>query len=513
MKGSVWRCLAVFILLALARPSTSSGQPLQAVEGSIPIAKDTAQLFVDDFLIESSTNLIRTLHQPVKDNQGQKPVISAKSGTTLLAYGTIVYDIQLQRYIMFVQEFPSRLMYRFSSKDGLAWNPANNGEFESVEFDLEVKSDAGAAGTPGIDLFSCYYDRTDKSYPYKGWLYFANCGNECEGIYFVFSKDGKKWERGRQVVNAWSGPGDVSSHKVQQDGKIVYGPGDVTLFSYDPVEKRFLGIFKFFTKDRIGPDNALRSRAYAFVKSLEKPFDAACIKRIALLPSVAYTRGDTPFDEYYASTAWRYESLWLGGLKVWHMHGDYPHSAAGCAFLKLVVSRDGLHWKKVPYLNDSGIPEVFIPNGREGGNGASNDGGYISEFSQGPMRVGNELIYYYSASSYGKNHTKDKRIRGGGIFRARLRVDGFVSVDHGMLTTRLLSFEGEDLFVNSIGPIVVEIVSNNLKTTAQHAINGDSLNHQIIFNGKSLRNLVPNGSTRLRFSVGEGGRLFSFTIR
>jgi hypothetical protein len=86
--------------------------------------------------------------------------------------------------------------------------------------------------------------------------------------------------------------------------------------------------------------------------------------------------------------------------------------------------------------------EIFLPNGAERGNDGRNDGGYISEFSQGPLRVGDELIYYYSASSYGKNAPANRRLTGGGIFRARLRRDGFVSVDSGALTTPLLEFKG-----------------------------------------------------------------------
>ena len=95
----------------------------------------------------------------------------------------------------------------------------------------------------------------------------------------------------------------------------------------------------------------------------------------------------------------------------------------------------------MPFNNDAGTPEVFIPNGPEGGNHGQNDGGYMSEFSQGPLRIGDELIYYYGCSSYGKNHPRDVRISGGGIFRARLRLDGFVSIDGGTLTTRPLRFE------------------------------------------------------------------------
>lgn len=479
----------------------------------VRIQLNAPQLFVDDYLIETQSSLERTLHQPTKEEGGRSPAIRAVEGTTLLAYGSIVFDERLQGYVMFVQEFPSRTMYRFTSADGLNWSPKGDGEFEVTRFDLDLEREEGARGTTGIDLFSCYYDRNDDDYPYKGWLYFANYGPHREGIYYVQSRDGRSWERGRQVVNAWSGQGDDSSQTVHQDGKTVYGPGDVTLFSFDPLEDCFLGLFKFFTSEAVGPGNHLRSRAYAYVNRLDEPVDTSRIRRIALLPAVDYAGGDTPYDEYYASTAWRYGPLWLGGLKVWHDGGDYPHSAAGCAFLKLVVSRDGLYWKKVPYLNDSGVPEVFLPNGPEGGNDGQNDGGYISEFSQGPLRIGDELVYYYSASSFGKNWEPDVRIRGGGIFRARLRSDGFVSVDAGTLVTRPLAFDGSDLFVNAVGPVTVEVLTPDGKAAGSMSFSGDSLSHHWSYEGQSLRALMPGGVCRLRFVVEPGGRLYSFTVR
>ena len=87
--------------------------------------------------------------------------------------------------------------------------------------------------------------------------------------------------------------------------------------------------------------------------------------------------------------------------------------------MKLAVSRDGLKWAKVPFPNDDGIPEVFIPNGPEGGNDGLNDGGYMTDISTGPLRIGDELMFYYGSSSYGKNHPQGIRVSGGGIFRAR----------------------------------------------------------------------------------------------
>jgi hypothetical protein len=208
--------------------------------------------------------------------------------------------------------------------------------------------------------------------------------------------------------------------------------------------------------------------------------------------------------------------LWLGGLRIWHSKDDYPHSASGCAFMKLVVSRDGLNWSKVPFQNDDGIPEVFLPNGREGGNDGQNDGGYMTEFSHAPLRIGDELVYYYGSSSWGKNQPRSFRVSGGGVFRARLRPDGFVSVDRGTLVTRRMKFDGQELSINGVGPIKVEAVvpaDGGFTTLAEATIDGDSLCHRVAFDGqRSLREVASDGVVQLRFTVGGGGALYSFTI-
>ena len=170
----------------------------------------------------------------------------------------------------------------------------------------------------------------------------------------------------------------------------------------------------------------------------------------------------------------------------------------------------------MPFQNEAGEPEVFIPNGKEGGNDGRNDGGYMTEFSNAPLRIGDELIYYYGSSSWGKNHPRPYRVSGGGIFRARLRPDGFVSVDRGSLVTRKLNFDGRDLFVNGVGPITVEVVKSavsDVTKLASATIRGDSLQHKVVFDGnRSLRDVAPDGMVQLRFTVGEGGALYSFTI-
>jgi hypothetical protein len=483
----------------------------------VTLKRGVPELFVDDALIETQSGVKRTLHSPKKDGDGNTPLLALEGEFggepgTLEANGTIVWDPRLKKYVMFALGFAPTYtpaadkvrLFRYTSRDGLNWMKGEDGKTERIAIDLHDPV-SGVSAT-NIDLFSCCYNAKDREYPYQGWLWFANWGPGREGAYFMRSRDGKVWERGRMVA---SGEG----REIHQDGRVLTGAGDVTTLYQDPEQDRFLALVKFNSRKAVGPGNLLRARAYSFVGRLDEPLDLNQIERVDLVPAAAEANGDLPHDEYYAATAWRYGSQWLGGLKVWHGGGDYPYSAAGSAFLKLATSRDGLRWSKVQFPGHSGAPEVWLPNGAEGGNSGKNDGGYMTEFSQGPLRIGDELIYYYGCSSFGKNHARGKRVTGGGIFRARLRPDGFVSVDGGTLTTRPLAFEGKELELNAVGPVSVEIVDGGGKVIGAAKVAGDSLRHRVRFGAKSLRAAAGSGPTRLRFTVPDGGRLFSYTIR
>jgi len=471
------------------------------------------QLFVDDWIIGEQDNLKRTLHQPVKDHRGEKPIIPTPPGQrTLTAKSTILYDPGLRRYVMYAKALPAARIYRYVSDDGMTWRGGDDGKLQQVQIDRRHPVEGVILENQYTAMHTAYYDPDAPEYPYKAWWGFGNWGPEYEGFYYSRSKDGIQWERRQQVVNCFNGGGDPSSVTIHQDGQTVYGPGDTTRFSYDPVTGRFLGIFKFFRPDPVGPGNQLRSRAYAFFDRLDERFDIDRLDRVALLPSAKAENGDQPTDEYYASTAYRCGNLWLGELLVWHSRDDYPYSEDGCTFAKLVSSRDGLHWKKVRFPNEDGIPEVYVPNGPEGGNDGQNDGGHMSLFSQGPLRIGNELILYYGCTSYGKNTPRPKRVSGGGIFRARLRPHGFVSVDQGSLTTRPLRFKGQKLSVNSRGTVIVEVLEIEGKVLGAARVHGDSLDHHVRFDGASLGKLASGKRVRLRFSVNGDGELYSFTV-
>jgi hypothetical protein len=487
-------------------------------DGPMVIKRQQLELFVDDYLIQSHAGLQRRLHQPTKDERGAKPILSLSdvgitASGTLEANGTILYDARLRKYVMFALMFRTpwdgwdkTQLFRFTSSDGLHWTVGDDGSPQPVfpRTREELRDPQSGTYASNVDLCSFIYDANDPEAPYKGWLWFANMG-ELEGLYYVSSRDGLAWQRGPLVTG-------IHDFAIKQDGWELFGAGDVTTVSFDPLTSRYLALIKLANKTPIGPGNRQRCRAFLFVDRLDQRIDPKRLQRVDLVPPVAARDGDLPWDEYYACTAWRYGSIWLGGLKVWHGGGDYSYSAAGCAFIKLMSSRDGLDWDKVPFLNDENTQGVWIANGTEGGNSGANDGGYMTEFSQGPLRIGDELIYYYGSSSWGKNHPRGVRVTGGGIFRARLRPDGFVSVSAGQLTTKPLLLEGDDLFVNAVGPLEVSVLKGG-QLVATARVQGDSLRHRVTYDGKSLRVLAGGAAVQLRFAVKPGGLLYSFTTR
>lgn len=103
----------------VAGESAVGGEPIDVVASE-------PQLFVDDFLIASSNGLVRTLHQPRKDQGGNEPVIELADEFgvytgTLEANGTIVFDPRLNKYVMFALGFSAQnrdwdrgRLYRFT---------------------------------------------------------------------------------------------------------------------------------------------------------------------------------------------------------------------------------------------------------------------------------------------------------------------------------------------------------------------------------------------------------------
>ena len=487
---------------------------------ALKIPTGTAQLFIGDRLLEKNLSATRTLHQPRKDDDGMKPILFLEDefegvpGT--LQGGTILFDKKLKKYVMFATSGAHLdghpwnwiRLYRFTSIDGLTWTKGDRGNPECVfpksrEDFLDLDSGAYASN---FDLTTFIYDEFDEIYPYKGWIWYANWGDEREGMYFVQSSDGHTWERGAKVA-------PMEAFTFETDSHLYQGPYDATGFSYDRVNRRYIASLKISAKRKDSAAERNRARAYHEIAAINQPIAFDHSKLVRLEPTRSHENRELPDDDYSFSDSWWYESMWLGTLKIHHENTDYPYSNAGCSFLKLIYSHDGLHWAKVPYANDRGMAEVFLPNGIEGGNEGRNDGGYVTTFQNGPLRIGGELIYYYACSSFGKNQPAPRMLQGGGIFRSRLRVDGFVSVDSGTLVTVPLTTLGKDMFLNHVGEVFIVLLDKNESVLSSAKVKGDGILTRVEFIAGPLNDLVKKEAFKLKFSVPQGSELYSFQFR
>ncbi len=178
--------------------------------------------------------------------------------------------------------------------------------------------------------------------------------------------------------------------------------------------------------------------------------------------------------------------------------------------VQLASSRDGINWhragERCPFLR-LGAPDA-------------GDSRMIYAFTQ-PLRVGDELWIYYGGFRYGIS--ENVALKRGAYFRARLRLDGFISADApyagGELVTKPLRFRGDQLALNADtsagGAIRVQV-----QDECGEPIEGYGLSQADEVNGNSVRLVVTWGGrpnvgelagrvVRLRFLM-NGCKLYSF---
>jgi len=223
-------------------------------------------------------------------------------------------------------------------------------------------------------------------------------------------------------------------------------------------------------------------------------------------------------DSYYGMVQFRLGSLYVGFLNV-------LHQVANTMDVRLVYSRDGWRWY---HINQRQAWLAPSPSSWDR---------YMVNISSIPIPVGSELFVYYGGAKNHHDwwivglrenlkvpeaHNLDEVMYGLGL--AKLRRDGFVSIDagavrEGILITRALKTDGQQLVLNAAcrndGYIEVEVTNVQERvlsrcTRAQcDTFSGDSTQATITWNGRA--NIPHNGYLRLRFFM-RNASLYSFTF-
>ncbi len=464
------------------RPATVTLQP------GVP------NLFVDDWLIDTQSNLIRRLGQVTKYEKN--PVIAPEGlweETAAFPFGGGAYrlgehDFRLwyNTYIRWRRGKDGTSCCYATSTDGRHWDKPRLGLVE-----VRGSRDNNVVFHTPMDNSSVVYDPADPKPERRFKMAVYRSGEQGTGVYV--SADGLRWT---ELPNI-----------------LVKDAGDRTSLWHDTVRHKYV----LFT--RYSP---LAPGRYIF-RIESDDFETWGTPELIL----HWTEMDRVHGiQHYGADGFTYGGMYLGFLEVFHV----PYRRLDT---QLICSRDGRSWQRVCE------GEVFLGNGPEG----SFDRFWAFPASTPPVPVGDELWLYYQGR--GHPHTGPQPPLWPGTDEtgaarnsfwaatglARLRVDGFAALDasgeEGIVITVPLSFaRGRTLHINADADnyppgsswLRVEILDENyapvrgFEAARFDVMTRDAVDHVASWGQVTDLSALAGTPLRLRFSL-MNTRLYSFTVR
>jgi hypothetical protein len=434
------------------------------------------QLFVDDFVIESTT-LKQTYHSAAyyETNPVLKPdkpwEMTGQNPTAMVFSDGVWYDPQDKLFKMWYMGGYTASTCYATSKDGLNW--------EKPALDA-AKPGTNIVNAESRDSAAVWLDLEEKDPTRRYKLFRVGAGWICN-IYF--SADGIQW--GKPV--ALCGPG-----------------GDRTTVFYNPFRK--VWVYSIRSSSPLG--RARRYREHADVlagaqwKAGEPQWWVGADKLDAMRDDLK-TR-----PELYNLDAVAYESLLLGLFSIWY---GQPKDRPKPNEVLIGFSRDGFHW-------DRSNRKPFLPVSERQGDW---NWGNVQSCGGGCLVMGDKLYFYVSGRAGAAGTFQSGRSSTG---VAMLRRDGFASMDAdeggGTLTTRPMEFSGKFLFVNvdaPAGELRVEVLDKGgrviepFSATNCPVIRADSTCQPVRWKSGDDLTALAAQTVRFRFHV-KRGKLYSFWV-
>ena len=450
------------------------------------------QLFVDDFLIESTT-LTRTWHKAKKysGNPVMYPETEQELGRDLgngMTYasmaapfsGGVWYDSTDGLFKMWYCAGWFDGTALATSKDGIHWERGTYDVQPGTNLVIPLRSAQRDSAAIIMDPFSKVAER------FKMFLWSRPGGGE---VYT--SADGIHWGKPTPVAET----------------------GDRTTIFYNPFRNKWVYSIRNYW--------AGRARAYSECDDL--------ISGAGLQNTVNWARADSldipdpttnATPRLYNLDAVAYESVMLGAFTIFLGPENDVCTETGIpkvTELHMGFSRDGFHWSR------SEDRTAFIGATQKAG---SWERGYIHSNASICLVNDDELWFYYTAfegdeSKKGSNYSASAN----GMYSnastglATLRRDGFASMgtkSSGSLTTETVTFDGKYLFINANAKSVkAEILDENGNVIEGYskndctAVKGDTTKAMLKFK-KDLSSLSGK-NIKFRFYL-ENGELYSFWV-
>ena len=472
-------CMGLASLLTIASvapPAWCADEPLRLRPGP--------QLFVDDHLVEGSSGLVRTTHQPQKLPE---PILAPSEpwhGTPACVL-SVVDDREAGLFRMWYGvRFPeitgAFAQYAYAeSDDGARWRKPSLGFFgdnnliKSMRgFGLVFIDDGPTAVGP-------------RRYKFGHFGYAGRDGTH--GLWVEFSADGLRFRPHDEnpVLTYTERPGDIAL-------------SDIVDGCWDPLRKRYLICFKTigWPSDGYRGSTANISEGHRRMvgQSTSKDFVNWTKPRRIVMPDP----NEPGVEEFLCMRPKVRGDLYLGFLRILRddMSADPGGPVNGIGWTELCTSRDGENWTR--------HREPFLDRGPQGA--WDHAMAYIGDC----ITVGDQDYFYYGGSSFGHKADKGRRSENA-MGLAKLRKNGFVSRDAGdaagSLRTPLVAFDATKLTVNAnvTGSLRVRILDENgdplpgFDWPDTAAVRGDSVSHPVRF-GRALATLR-NKPVRLEFAV------------
>ena len=443
------------------------------------------QLLVDDFLVESTT-LTRNNHQATLH---PVPILLPgpyENGIWSAPFSDGVwYDPADGLYKLFYKGGVTGLAIGIAySTDGLTWVRPSIPDSPTPNSNLVIKTNGRDSGTVWLDMLDANPARRFKAFLYQGGgnqrSYFSPDGIhftlQTAPIYSIYDRTTFFWNAFRQLWVKSARSTEIVTGNAQRptgDQRVRYYSESPDLVTWTP---------------------AARSEAFWVASDDLDP----------VYPNT------TTYPELYNLDAVSYESLTVGMFSMF-----YPAPGPDLVELNVGFSRDGFYWSRP--ARGGGPANAFIP--ASGVAGSWN--GFNTQSAGGAfLVVGDELWFYFSARNAPHSVTPTQISTG----VAKLRRDGFVSLDagpvEGTLTTRPITFTGNQLYVNvdaPAGSLQVEILDTAGNVIAPFSkanslvVQANQTKRQVTWSGVSSLAAIIGQPVKFRFYL-QNGKLYSFWV-
>jgi len=461
----------------------------------VPIEPDVPNLFVDDWLIDSQSKLIRRLGQVTR--HPDNPVISPEGAweqTAAFPFSGGAYRLGPEDWVLFYNTYVrwarsvgGTNVCIARSTDGVHWRKPELELFAP----FEATPNNVVLSRP-MDNGTVIHDPDDPD-PARRWKMAVYCtDDQGTGVYGYVSPDGEHWTRLPDILVANAGDRTSLWHDTRR-GKYV-------LFTrYSPI---FPGRHIF------------QSESDDFVTWTEP-------RMVLHWSSMDRVHG----IQHYGAGGFVYGDCYVGFLEIFHV----PYRRLDT---QIICSRDGQAWQRVCE------GEAFLPNGPEG----AFDHFWAFPAGSPPIQVGDELWFYYAGRGHphagpappiwpgGREGEADRNSYWAATGLATMRLDGFAAMDASGETATLITVplrfdEGARLLINADADnyppesswLRVGVLDRNMlplegfSADECDTMRVDATRHVASWDGRSDISALAGREVRLQFHL-QNTRLYSFVV-